>query len=248
MSAARWLALAVVSLGGACSPGCGPEKVSPTPSLAQAPDVAQEPSVGSPEPTPVPESAEPVPSAEVESEPATPPSTLEARRAVMREILGPQDLGTYEVGSAYDLGAIKMASLERSGDAQPITALSVAAQNAGFSTGLLQRAFTTGEGDGGQTHPLEVLGYDLVQPRGVGALTLGSRSMPRLDYAWLRVDEDSGVRENGSGSAVWLHCSDDSPGPVGDRFVLVSSEMPSDRYKGERLEAFLASLNWCAGP
>ncbi len=184
------------------------------------------------------------PIAAASQEVAPPASTRSDREAVLGAILGPQDFGSYQVRSAYDLGAIRMATLGRVGDAQPITVLSVAATEAGFTPDELDLAFRTASGDGASEHPLELLGYDLIQPKSVSNLVLGARSMPSLTYAWLRVAEDSGVRENGVGSTVWMHCGS-KPGPVGDRFVFASSEMPAGKYDEARLGEFVRSLSWC---
>jgi hypothetical protein len=176
-------------------------------------------------------------------------NTTDAREAVLASILGvaADELGSsWQVGSAYDLGSIRIATLERPGDAQAITALSVDAQSAGFTSGELVAAFG-GAFDPGAAHPLEVLGYDLVQAQASSAVMVRSREVPRLDYAWLRVDPDSGARENGSGSALWLHCADPGaePAPIAGRFVLLSAEMNAGRYRSERLLEFAATLPVC---
>ena len=204
---------------------------------------APNPTASAPQDGPVVTSA-PQPNAAGSQEHDNTRSTLADRKAVLTAILGPQSLGSYQVGSAYDLGAIRMATLGRNGSPQRITVLSVAATGAGFASEALELAFRTASGDGASEHPLELLGYDLIQPKAVSTLALGEHVMPSLTYAWMRVDEDSGHRENGVGSAVWMHCGS-TPGPVNGRFVLASSEMPAGKYDETRLAEFLDSLSWC---
>jgi len=216
--------------GGAEAPATGPQAPNPGTSALQDGAVV---------------ASRPQPNAAGSKEP-DPSSTLADREAVLTAILGPQSLGSYQVGSAYDLGAIRMATLGRDGRPQRITVLSVAVTEAGFASEALDLAFRTASGDGASEHPLELLGYDLIQPKSVSTLALGERVMPSLTYAWMRVDEDSGHRENGVGSAVWMHCGR-TPGPVNGRFVLASSEMPSGEYDETHLAEFLGSLSWC-GP
>lgn len=175
--------------------------------------------------------------------PPTTVGTAAAKDAVLQQILGTGAPDGWTVASAYDLGAILIATLKRGGDAQPITALSVAESDAGFSADELAAAFGGAEST---SHPLEVLGYDLVQPRGASVLILDGRTLPRIDYAWLRVEPDSGQRENGSGSAIWMHCGAQEPTARNGRFVMLNSEMPSGHYDADRLLSFVGGLDLCS--
>jgi|GEM_PF-4316636 len=166
-------------------------------------------------------------------------STVSDRRDVLERLLGPSVPAGWSAESAYDLGSILMATVVRPSDAQPVTVFSVTRAGAGFTTEQLDAAFSGAPGAG--PHPLEVLGYDLVQPRSASKVTVGTTEVPSLDYAWLRVDPDSGVRDNGSGSAIWLRCGDDDA-----RFLLLSSEMPAGRYDARRLGEFATALDSCS--
>jgi len=163
---------------------------------------------------------------------AEPTTSADPRLAVLTRILGTAEVPGWTVGSAFDLGSMKMATLSRDQDAQAVTAVVLESSARGVPHTELLAAFQSAEASEDGKHPLEILGYDLVQPKAAGILNAEAggqlRKLPRLDYAWMRVDEDSGEREAGSGVAVWIRCEE--PGDAGqvEWSTLMSVESSKD--------------------
>lgn len=156
-------------------------------------------------------------------------AAADPRAAVLAAILGTGDVSGWSVTNAFDLGSMKMATLSRAQDAQPVTLVALENSERGVLHTKLLEAFQTGKAADDGSHPLDILGYDLVQPQSASELKVEAagvpRRLPRLDYAWMRVDEDSGERETGSGIAVWLRC-EEADGETSTWSKLVSVESP----------------------
>lgn len=189
-----------------------------------------------PAPTTVP--APDTPDAD-EPDPASDPAVVKA--AVVRRLLGPQQLDSWTLRLAYDLDSMLLASWDRPGDATSVTVLGLQPQGAEFDAEGLAAAFT---GATPTRHPLEVLGYDHIQPASHGELVIGERKLPSLTFSWLRVDLDEGSRESGRADAVWLRCDE----PLLDgRFVLLAVERDEPEERPDALEEFVKDLSVC-GP
>ena len=169
-------------------------------------------------------------------------SMEDEKKEVLQQILRSEVPKGWTVSSAYDLGEILIATLSRGPESPQLTALAVSEGDAGWKRTEVLAAFGGAEPT---SHPLEVLGYDLVQPRAVSNLTLNGQKLPRIDYAWLRVNPESGTRINGSGSAIWMHCGPVPATAHAGRFVVISSEAPAGRYDAATLVQFVGELPPC---
>ena len=164
-----------------------------------------------------------------------------AKAAVVRRLLGSQQLDSWTLRLAYDLDSMLLASWDRPGDATSVTVLGLRPEGAEFDAGALKAAFA---GATPTRHPLEVLGYDHIQPASHGELEIGERQLPSLTFSWLRVDLDEGSRESGRADAVWLRCDE----PLLDgRFVLLAVERDEPEERPDTLEEFVKDLRVCAG-
>ncbi len=169
-------------------------------------------------------------------------SVEDEKKGVLQQILKSEVPKGWIVSSAYDLGEILIATLSRGPESPQLTALAVSEGDAGWKRTEVLAAFAGSEPT---SHPLEVLGYDLVQPRAVSNLILNGQKLPRIDYAWLRVNPESGTRTNGSGSAIWMHCGLPVATARPGRFVVISSEAPAGRYDATTLVRFVGELPSC---
>ena len=202
--------------------GCGAE-----PSDAVPPPAAPEPAATPAPDTPAPDEPEPDPAV--------------AKAAVVKRLLGTQQLDGWTLRLAYDLDSMLLASWDRPGDATSVTVLGLRPEGAEFDAEALKAAFA---GATPTRHPLEVLGYDHIQPASHGQLALGDRQLPSLTFSWLRVDLDEGSRESGRADAVWLRCDE----PLLDgRFVLLAVERDQPEERPDALEEFAQDLRVC-GP
>lgn len=204
--------------------GCADEQVAVAPTA---------PGASSP---PVPDATE-SPSAD----PETVQDPVAAKAAVVERLLGPQTLQAWTLRLAYDLDSMLLASWDRPGDATSVTVLGLRPEGAELDPESLEAAFT---GATPTSHPLEVLGYDHIQPVSHGELPVGERAFPILTFSWLRVDQDEGRRESGRADAVWLRCAEPL---VGGRFVLLAVERDEPEERPDALEEFVRDLRVCGG-
>jgi len=193
-----------------------------------------------------PDSARPTP-----SEPTTPQSTPEpAPRAapiaqpprdkaeVAGRIVDPKALEGWTIQLAYDLGTLQLAVIHRLDHPGTISLVRAAAPTAAPVEDF-QAAFG-GAPFQGKTHPLELLGYDLIQPTAHGVdPSAGGGSVPWLSFAWMRQDTDATL-ERGIGTAHWVRCPDDQS------IVLVGAEGTSTGHDPETARRFAIGLAPCA--
>jgi hypothetical protein len=162
------------------------------------------------------------------------------KEAVASMILAPERLQGYSVRLAYDLGSLKLAVIDRPSDPQALSLVRAGPPAAAPAEDFV-RAFR-GEPFEGRTHPLELLGYDLVQVKSHGVDPVGDREVPWVEFAWMRQEPDSPI-ERGSGSAHWLRCPKDST------IVLVGGESEgSDKYDPGKTRTFALAALPCATP
>jgi len=204
-----------------------------------AADPAPEPTPGDPSP-PALESSEPAPideSTPADSSPADPsptPATAASKEAVAATIFPAAALEGWSVRLAYDLGSLQIAVIDSPKSPQRLSIVR-ARPPAAAPVEEFERAFA-GEDFAEATHPLELLGYDLVQVRKHGDLDTPHGPVPWVRFGWLKQGDSE--LDKGSGSAHWLKCRGD--------VVLVSGEGPFETYTREAAAAFASSPHACA--
>ncbi len=198
--------------------GCG----GPGRSNAEAPPAAPTDPPGASAPDPVGTSA-PSPTVAVAPQ-------INSKAALALAILGEQELGPWSVRMGYDLGLLRMLVLTRPSDAGAVTVAELTAEAPGVSDAAMLELFAGREVPA--PHPFELLGYDHVVPRTSDTLQARGHDLPRLSFSWLRVDPDTGERESGRGTAIWMHC--EAPGvaakPLDGHLLLVASETPGTEH------------------
>jgi hypothetical protein len=118
-------------------------------------------------------------------------------RALLTSLVGPVDLGEYEIRAAHDLGTTRMVLLDRPGQEQSVSVIDMAPPE-DLTADQLRAALA-----GGPTKPLEVLGYDSVRVL-----------EHRADWVRISWTRDG---EQGEGTVRWIPC--------GDRWLFVSEEI-----------------------
>ncbi len=211
---------AVLSLALLVLAGCRPSSVNQPP----------EPS------TSVPTPAGPTPQPEPE---------VDAKGALARAVMGDQDLGDWSVRMGYDLGMLRMLVLTRPADANPVTVAQLTDAAPGVSEAGMTAVFSGAEVAG--DHPFGLLGYDHVQPRSSDVLAAQGRELPRLEFSWLRVDPDTGERESGRGTAIWMHCQGavSEAKAIDARWLVLASETKGTEHDPTPVSELAARLELC---
>ena len=184
--------------------------------------------------------------------PSTPPEAsppapaLDNKGALALQIMGEQDLGDWSVRMGYDLGVLRMLVLTRPADANAVTVAQLTSEAPGVGDDAMASVFSGGEV--AAPHPFGLLGYDHVVPRASDTLTARGRDLPRLGFSWLRVDPDTGERESGRGTAIWMHCEAKAAdaGPIDGRWLVVASETLGTEHDDEPVSAVAGRLRLCA--
>ncbi|GEM_PF-3362114 len=156
-----------------------------------------------------------------------PPTRPMGKEAVAASILPPGALEGWSVRLAYDLGILRLAVIDQPEASRSLSVVRAEPSSA-TPVAAFERAFE-GAPFEGEPHPLELLGYDLVQVVEHG-IEPGENPAPWVRFGWLR-DETDGTLERGSGSAHWLRCHEDA-------VVLVTGEGPSASYTVETARDF----------
>jgi hypothetical protein len=173
---------------------------------------------------------------------------VESKILLTRAVLGVQDLGDWSVRMGYDLGMLRMLVLTRPADANPVTVAQLTDAAPGVSEEGMTAVFSGAEVAG--AHPFELLGYDHVQARTSDALAARGRQLPRLEFSWLRVDPDTGERESGRGTAVWMHCQEtpSEAKAIDGRWLVLASETKGVEHDATPVSELAARLELCARP
>ncbi len=223
------LSLALLVLAGC--PRTSSVEPEPAPHSTTSPDVAPDPtSEGAPQPTPG----------------ASP--GVDSKQLLARAVMGEQDLGHWSVRMGYDLGMLRMLVLTRPSDANPVTVAQLTDGAPGVSEEGITAVFSGAEVAG--PHPFELLGYDHVQARSSDALPARGRELPRLEFSWLRVDPDTGERESGRGTAIWMHCQATvtEARAIGGRWLVLASDSKGTEHDPGPVSELAARLELCATP
>lgn len=205
-------------------------------------------SVEPPEPAPhtptSPEGAPATPDVAPEQTPEGP--GVDSKMLLARAVMGDQDLGHWSVRMGYDLGMLRMLVLARPADANPVTIAQLTDGAPGVSEDGMTAVFAGAEVTG--PHPFELLGYDHVQARSSGALPARGRDLPRLEFSWLRVDPDTGERESGRGTAIWMHCQATAAEAraIDGRWLVLASETEGTEHDPVPVSELAARLELCA--
>lgn len=186
------------------------------------------------------------PPVEVPATTADPTHTPDGKTTLARSMLGEQDLGDWSVRMAYDLGMLRMLVLTRPSDANPVTVAQLTAPAPGVSEDGMAAVFAGAQVVG--PHPFELLGYDHIQPRSNDVLATGGRELPRLEFSWLRVDPDTGERESGRGTAIWLHCGATATEAkaIDARWLVLASETQGTEHDALPVSELAGRLRVCS--
>jgi hypothetical protein len=159
-----------------------------------------------------------------------------SKEAVAQAIFPASLLEGYKLRLAYDLGSVRLAVVAAAASRSP-QPLSLVRSNPPASSPRpdFERAFA-GQSFEGTSHPLEFLGYDLVQVSSHGVDPGPSGDLPWVRFGWLRDDPEAGL-ERGSGSAHWIQCQEDA-------IVLVTGE-GDESYALDAARSFVLRPGLC---